>query len=348
MQRSSSLQTSGFQHTPASRVAAVAEGVAQLPHLQSTPGSLLHISLSRTVPMAFSKKDVLLVGLKDAFQKAAKPFRLGLEVSAQQSPPLTQEHQQHQQQGKIAELEGVGVPRYGVGNNPTLTTAPPGHDSDPCDASSIQGSGAHAPGAPCSSHARSGQPVLSGIVALTNDDSTRTFVCVEVCQGRQAVCHLIRAVDRVFTLHGLQRFYEVGGGWCTIESLVLGRLRFVRFHCCSLACMSPRGGAKMKCCCAYLYITFFLSFLHWHIKQNPQPHLSVAWVIGNKKKELEEAFSHLADAHSGTRHEGSNTAAINTPSEGSGNMRQLFNAEWDVKEAVCRVGIKEHVVWKSG
>ncbi|WIA37444.1 hypothetical protein OEZ86_014367 [Tetradesmus obliquus] len=49
---------------------------------------------------------------------------------------------------------------------------------------------------------------LSGLVCLTNEQKTRTFVCLRVADGLQQVLRMIRQVDAAFTLHGLPEFYE--------------------------------------------------------------------------------------------------------------------------------------------
>jgi hypothetical protein len=79
--------------------------------------------------------------------------------------------------------------------------------------------------------------------------------------------------------------------------------------------------------------------------QDPKPHLSVAWVLGDKRQELQEAFQHVA--HSGK-------AAVQRQEGGGGGVHgagagepELFSAAWMVGKVVCRVGIKEHVVWKG-
>ncbi|WIA17220.1 hypothetical protein OEZ85_014099 [Tetradesmus obliquus] len=49
---------------------------------------------------------------------------------------------------------------------------------------------------------------LSGLVCLTNEPKTRTFVCLRVAEGLQQVLRMIRQVDAAFTLHGLPQFHE--------------------------------------------------------------------------------------------------------------------------------------------
>ena len=116
---------------------------------------------------------------------------------------------------------------------------------------------------------RSFQIELDGLTTFQNDLGTRSFLSVLVNEGKQAVCDLVRAVDRAFAFLGLQTFYKV-----VLHAPQVGLLQW--HHAVHTTYGSIDGS------------------LHCAVLQDPQPHVSLAWAMGDCAQTLQHAIDDLS------------------------------------------------------
>ena len=126
------------------------------------------------------------------------------------------------------------------------------------------------------------QITLDGLTTFRNDLGTRSFLSVLVKEGKQAVCDLVRAVDRAFAFLGLQTFYKVS----LLSTLQLPQFDQLQCHSIHHATHELSGHCEK-------------SLLNM---QDPQPHLSLAWALGDCTQTLQHAIDEfsLSEAQQGT------------------------------------------------
>lgn len=137
---------------------------------------------------------------------------------------------------------------------------------------------------------------LEGLRCFVNDEGTRSFVSIPVTQGMTEVrtrhCHYV-------CMHSGRTL--TGAAACSHTALsVMQVVRLIR---------AVDSAFKL-----HSLQTYF---------QDPQPHMSVAWVLGNQLSNLQAAVDKLC-------------GAVTAPC-----------LQMDLRRVLCRVGVREHVLWEA-
>ena len=177
-----------------------------------------------------------------------------------------------------------------------------------------------------------------------NDERTRSFIALSVCrhgaQQQQAFRQLRRmigAVNKAFVMHGLQVYYKVRrGGLIGPRALPRLALRNVQKADNLLPLPSPTISNCLP-------------------SQDPQPHVSVAWIAGDHEVALKEALQRLGGSGAeqvASAERDPASGVCGEPENGShgcvGQAPPLPPLKLHVMSVVCRLGNRDRVVWEPG
>jgi hypothetical protein len=154
--------------------------------------------------------------------------------------------------------------------------------------------------APGQAPAAAGPFRLAGLEAYANDAGTRTFAALELARGGAEVCAMIRAVDVAYGRHGLQ----VGCRW-----------------------RGERGGLPCRARARHQLPALTCPQVFY---DEPRPHLSFAWALGDERARMQAALR----------------AAAAAAAEGEGEGGD--GVPFALRSVLCRVGCRDYVVWGRG
>lgn len=86
--------------------------------------------------------------------------------------------------------------------------------------------------------------------------------------------------------------------------------------------------------------------LAFHL-QDPKPHLSVGWVLGDQQSELEQAVQAWEASHASTHTEDGSKEQAEEHQQASEGGNAGFAVEMAVQVVVCRAGQRDYVVWHT-